>query len=136
MGEKVRAAGVRAVLQKQCSKWDEVLEFLTNSGLEALEPYRIICKPTESAGSDGVTLCTSRAEVLAAFNKLNNSTNQLGMFNEAVLVQEFLDGEEFVVDSVSRDGDHKTVAVWSYDKREANDQFNVYYGQKPLTTLV
>ena len=133
MGEKVRAAGVRAVAQRECGSWEDVVSFLEESGLEAHEPYRIICKPTESAGSDGVTLCKSRDEVEAAFKKLNKSTNQLGMWNEEVLVQEFLDGEEYVVDTVSRDGEHTTVACWHYDKRPANGQFNVYYGQHALT---
>lgn len=133
MGEKVRAAGVRAVQQCMCTQWDEVEAFLESSGLEQLEPYKIILKPLESAGSDGVTLCGSRVEVKTAFEKLHNSTNQLGLQNTSVLVQEFLDGVEYVVDSVSLDGVHTTTAVWQYDKRPANGQFNVYYGQSALT---
>ena len=42
--------------------------------------------------ADGVTLCTSREEVSAAFKKLFNQKNRVGLINEAVLVQEFLDG--------------------------------------------
>ena len=38
-----------------------------------------------------------------------------------------------MVDSVSLDGQHTTVAIWHYDKRQANEQFNVYYGMTPLT---
>jgi hypothetical protein len=36
-----------------------------------------------------------------------------------VLAQEFLRGE-YVVDHSSRDGVHKTMMVWVYDKRPAN----------------
>lgn len=41
--------------------------------------------------------------------------------------------DEYVIDSVSLDGQHTTVAIWHYDKRQANEQFNVYYGMTPLT---
>ena len=36
-------------------------------------------------------------------------TNVLGLVNECVLVQEYLEGEEYVVDMVSREGEHKVV---------------------------
>jgi len=54
--------------------------------------------------------------------------NMLGLRNEAVVVQEFLAGQEYVVDTVSRNGHHKVVAVWQYDKREANGVNFVYHG--------
>ena len=34
-----------------------------------------------------------------------------------VLCQEFLKGKEYVIDQVSREGVHKTMMVWVYDKR-------------------
>jgi hypothetical protein len=36
--------------------------------------------------------------------------------NDAVVVQEYLTGVEYVVDTVSRHGKHKVVALWAYDK--------------------
>ena len=41
--------------------------------------------------------------------------------------QEFLAGTEYVVDSVSRDGAHKTTCVWEYEKRAANGGDFVYF---------
>ena len=35
-------------------------------------------------------------------------------------MQEFLAGEEFAVDVVTRDGEHKCVALWRYQKGEAS----------------
>jgi biotin carboxylase len=52
---------------------------------------------------------------------------------QAVLVQEYLEGQEYVVDMVSRDGVHKVVAVWAYDRRAANGAGFVCFGQRPLT---
>merc|ERR1711941_1071 len=50
----------------------------------------------------------------------------------AVLCQEFLKGTEYVVDHVSRDGVHKTMMVWVYDKRPTNGGDFVYYGMIPV----
>lgn len=51
------------------------------------------------------------------------------------MCQEFLRGKEYVVDSVSRDGVHKTMNVWVYDKRPANGSAFVYFGMLPIDSL-
>ena len=43
---------------------------------------------------------------------------------------EYLDGAEYVVDSVSRDGEHRICAIWEYDKRNANGTNFVYFGME------
>jgi hypothetical protein len=50
-----------------------------------------------------------KSEVRFAFDKINGQINGLGSVNEGVLVQEFLGGVEYAIDSVSRDGVHKIV---------------------------
>ena len=40
--------------------------------------------------------------------------------------QEFLAGDEYVVDTVSRDGVHKCVAIWKYIKQPLNGVPNVF----------
>jgi hypothetical protein len=60
MGEVVRSAGIRAVKQIKASSWQEVNAFLDEW---RPEPFKVIVKPLDSAGSDGVTLCLSRESV-------------------------------------------------------------------------
>merc|ERR1712048_266126 len=67
------------------------------------ETFPIVVKPVESCGSDGVKLC-----------------------------KDFLRGTEYVVDHVSRNGVHKTVMVWRYDKRPTNGAAFVYWGMIPV----
>jgi biotin carboxylase len=76
----------------------------------------LVLKPTESAGSDGVFVCTSDAEIKNAFNSILGSTNKLLHVNEEVLAQEFVDGVEYVVNTVSCGGRHHIVLVWRYKK--------------------
>lgn len=126
MGEKIRRAGLRTVKQRSVTKWSQIVEFIEQELKPS--PFRVIVKPVESAGSDDVTLCTSMEEVKRAFGNIQGKINGLGLENTATLVQEFLEGTEYVVDTVSRDGVHKVVAVWEYDKRVVNGAPFVYYG--------
>jgi len=127
MHETVRAAGVRAAKQILSKEWAEIEAFIVEWNPS---PFKVIVKPNQSAGSDDVFLCTDIGEVKEAFNAINGAINSCGEVNNGTLVMEFLEGREYVIDSVSRDGDHKVVALWRYDKRKANGQFNVYFGME------
>jgi len=43
-----------------------------------------------------------------------------------------LEGTEYVIDTVSRDGEHKVVGIWEYDRRPRNGAGFVCHGQKLL----
>merc|ERR1712174_189029 len=96
------------------------------------EPLPVVVKPVESCGSDGVKLCRTKQEAKEHFNLLMDSQRKVGAQDAAVLVQEFLKGQEYVVDHVSRDGVHKCVMVYVYDKRPTNGAAFVYYGMIPV----
>jgi len=124
--ELIRQAGLRAVRQAGGTRFSEVESFLTT------ESYPVVLKPTESAGSDGVKLCHTFRDAQEHFETLMNSQMVNGGDCPSVLCQEFLKGDEYVVDHVSRDGVHKTVMIWVYDKRKANGGDFVYFGMKPV----
>jgi len=127
MGETVRRAGVRAVKQQACTSAKEVTDFLATL---TAKPLKCVVKPVQSAGTDDVFLCSSEGEALTAFERIYGKRNGLGLINESVLVQEFLAGKEYVIDKVSRDGEHKLVAIWEYDKRSINGANFVYFGMR------
>eukprot|EP00401_Gymnodinium_catenatum_P020411 CAMPEP_0117558474 /NCGR_PEP_ID=MMETSP0784-20121206/52854_1 /TAXON_ID=39447 /ORGANISM="" /LENGTH=275 /DNA_ID=CAMNT_0005355803 /DNA_START=44 /DNA_END=867 /DNA_ORIENTATION=- len=122
----VRAAGIRAPREACGSTWADVAVFLET------EPLPVVVKPVESAGSDGVKLCRTREEAEAHFRLLMESQRKVGSQGAAVLVQEYLRGTEYVIDHTSRDGVHKTMMVWKYDKRPTNGAQFVYYGMVPV----
>lgn len=124
--ELIRDAGMRSVRQAAGSKWEHVVDFLHT------EQYPVVLKPTDSAGSDGVKLCHNIEEAKEHFHHLFEVEAVNGGFNTEVLCQEFLRGKEYVVDQVSRDGVHKTMMVWVYDKRPANNSAFVYFGMIPI----
>eukprot|EP01035_Chromulina_nebulosa_P019381 gene19381-25249_t len=130
MGETVRNAGIRAVKQLKATNWEDINNFINDW---QPSPFQVIVKPLDSAGSDGVTLCKSIDEVRQAFDKLYGKINGLGLQNDSVLVQEYLDGDEYVVDCVSYKGHHKVVAIWAYDRRSINGAGFVCFGQNLQT---
>jgi hypothetical protein len=60
----------------------------------------------------------------------------LGLPNQILVLQEFLEGQEYVVDTVTRDGIHKVVAIWQYDKRSVNGAHFVYHGMTLIDGLL
>ncbi len=73
--------GLRAVKQLKASVWGEIQEWISNW---QPDPFKIIVKPMDSAGSDDVTLCRSIDEVKAAFGNIMGKVNGLGIVNKVL----------------------------------------------------
>lgn len=74
--------------------------------LAELGEYPVVVKPKNSAGSDGMRICDTAAEALAAFRDSHEKINIVGELNDGMLVQEYLDGVQFMVNTVSTGGRH------------------------------
>jgi len=120
----VAAKGLRAARQAGGKKFSDVETFLQT------EVYPIVVKPTGYSGYDGAKLCHNFEEAKAHFEFLMSV--QQNEEDDEVVCQEFLRGREYLVDNVSRDGEHKTTMVWVHDKRPANGSSFVYFGLLPV----
>jgi hypothetical protein len=58
--------------------------------------------------------------------------NILGCRNTAVLVQEFLDGTEYAVDTVTCGAETKLTAIWQYDRPTGSEGFIAYDAMRLL----
>ena len=133
--ECVRNAGLSAARQTLANSMADVEHFIADmeeTCAAASIPFKAVVKPVEGAGSDGVSICNSAEEARAAFERLQGTKNILGLENYSALCQEFLAGDEYVVDSVSLAGEHKIVAIWKYDKRDYHGKPVVYHGMELL----
>merc|ERR1711972_1317387 len=74
-------------------------------------------KPSGGCGSDGIFFCRSEEDLRAAHAEIVGKVNPKGGVNDTVALQEFLAGEEYIVDTVSKNGRHLCVAIWSQGKR-------------------
>ncbi|MFT4059528.1 MAG: ATP-grasp domain-containing protein [Legionella sp.] len=102
MQKALERAGINSIPVFKTNKSEAIFNWLNTQGIE----YPIVLKPLASAGTDGVTICQNQEEVQVAFNQLIGIVNALGETNDELLVQPYLHGTEYVVNTVSRDGTH------------------------------
>jgi biotin carboxylase len=111
MTEAVAARGLRTAAQMTSHHLSDVLAWARRRGT-----WPIVVKPRMSTASDGVQLCHSAADVAHAFEYIMNNRNVLGLVNDAVLAQEFVEGTEYIVDTVSCQGQHRVAALWEGER--------------------
>jgi biotin carboxylase/CelD/BcsL family acetyltransferase involved in cellulose biosynthesis len=111
MIEEVGRHEIRVPRQFQSDRLDAIQSWIDEGG-----HWPAVLKPRQAQGSEGVRLCESTQTVARAFQAIHGQTNRFGFRNETVLVQEFLPGREYVVDTVSHDGHHRLAALWVYGK--------------------
>ncbi len=120
MGAAMRQAGLRSPLEIQARTFEEIAAWLESI------PMPVVIKPSDSGGTDDVYKCESVAEVEARFASIIGKTNLMGSMNHSVLVQEFIDGTEYIVDSVTFDGVHAFSDVLEYEKGTHNGRSFIY----------
>jgi hypothetical protein len=113
MGDALAGAGVPRARQICTNDSLELKDWLVREGLAEGD---VMVKPPRSAGTDDVRRTTGLAATLEAFNALVGKVNRLGLRNEAALVQEYLRGVEYVVDTFSHNRRHTVTNVCRYTK--------------------
>ncbi|MGW1074435.1 ATP-grasp domain-containing protein [Streptomyces sp. NPDC002537] len=121
MIETLRRAGVRCAEQFKSGDPEALAGWAEDRGT-----YPVVVKPLSSAASDGVVICGNADEVHAAAERVLASPDIFGTSNTEVLVQAYLKGPEYVVDTVSCAGRRYACGVWRYDKVLLPSGRNIY----------
>jgi hypothetical protein len=79
--------------------------------------WPLVVKPLDSAGSDNVTICRSFDEVRTACRKAFAAHTVFAQPNRQLIVQSWLDGTQYIVNTVSRDGRHFMTDAWRVNIR-------------------
>ncbi|MBX7230006.1 MAG: ATP-grasp domain-containing protein [Burkholderiaceae bacterium] len=111
MQEALRRAGVPSPQTKTVLSGEEVIAWATASA-----GWPIVVKPPRSAGTDRVRICKNEEEVRGACDAIIGKKNMLGVTNTGILAQQFLEGNEFMVNSVSAQGEHRILEIWRSHK--------------------
>lgn len=123
MAESCRRAGIPH-LRQVCSTDPAVIDqWLQDTGLET---GRIVVKPPKSAATDDVHIVDQGKDWRPLFDQIYGRVNEFGLRNDAVLVQEYAEGPEFLIDSYSADGRHGLVDVCRYTKVRKGDRVGIY----------
>jgi hypothetical protein len=132
MSESVRKAGLRSVREKLVSTWSEAKEHLESLNPPLSDTNPVFFKVVQGSSSAGDQIVTSFKQAEDIFSGEVGSTTALGDKVTTILIQEYLRGKEYVIDSASRDGVHKVVMVWQEDLRPGNGHFDLYFGFKTM----
>jgi biotin carboxylase len=123
MAEALRDAGVPHLRQFCSGDPDEIAKWLADEGMADCD---LVVKPPASGGTDEVHLVPAGTDWRPLFDRIVGRLNQTGLVNDALLVQEFAEGDEYLVDSYSVDGRHGLVDVCRYGKVRKGDRIGIY----------
>lgn len=108
-------------------------ESFETSNLEQLENWykqqnfkRAVIKPNASAGTDQVYFFDSMNDMEEYFHQIMGRTNEMGVQNQSVLAQEFIEGTEYALNSLSAGSKHFLTQIWEYKKVESSSQTMIY----------
>lgn len=130
MAQEISKQNLRTAKQIQSNKLPEIMKWVKKNHLT-----RAVLKPLHSAGTDNVIICDDTNAITNAFRKIIHKRNAMGLFNDAVLAQEFLEGNEYVVNTVSYKGKHSLVGVWLYHKKRISSGASFYDFDELITRI-
>ena len=121
MQEKIAEKGLRHIKGRVVTSVEEAIEYYDEEGLS-----EVVVKPVYSAGSVGVRICLNKEEMIESLNNLFGDTGIYGNVITEIVVQERVKGEEYFVNTVSCNGDHRVTIIWKYSKVKTEEGGNVY----------
>lgn len=113
MQEALRRIGVPAAEQFKSGNLDALLAWA-----DKRKQWPLIAKPTGGAGGDCVFFCKTEEDVREAHRGIIGNLSITGTLNSELALQEFLVGDEYIVDTVSHAGKHICMAIWVYKKAQ------------------
>ena len=121
MQNRLVKKNLRSIKGQVVRSLDEAIEYYDKENLK-----EIVVKPIYSAASVGVRLCSDRQEMIDAVKEVFNLTGVYGNELTELLIQERINGQEYVVDTVSCNGVHRVTLVWKYNKIKTSEGGNIY----------
>ena len=121
MQERLKENGLRSIRGQVVNSVEEAIEFYDSENLN-----KVVIKPSYSAGSSSVKICLSKEDMIKNINELFDDYNCFGNENTELLVQEFIEGEEYIVNTVSSEGKHRVTLIWKYSKVKTSDGSIIY----------
>ena len=121
MHNRLAQRGLRSIKGKVVHSLEEALEFYDSENLS-----EVVIKPTYSAGSASVRICLSRDEMIDSIKQLFDNVNYYGDEIKELLIQERINGIEYIVNTVTHKGTHRVTLVWKYNKVKTSEGAIVY----------
>lgn len=122
MMKQIRAAGLNYLKEYKASSLQEILE-----KADSFKKWPLVIKPLKSAGGDKVKICYSEEDITAGFNEIvSDAPNMLGLIDQEVLIQEYIDAPEYAINTVQFEGRSYLCEVWRFHKLLLPDGKKIY----------
>ncbi|MDC9581962.1 ATP-grasp domain-containing protein [Xenorhabdus sp. PR6a] len=112
MIETLRRSDIKTAHQIKSSNKEDIIDWINKKS-----GYPCVVKPLSSASTDGVTICFNEKDVSKACDTVLKNNDIFGVKNKEILAQSFLDGDEYIVDTVSCHGEVYICGIWKYVKK-------------------
>ena len=130
MQNRLAENGLRSIKGKNVKSLEEAIDYYDKENLK-----EVVVKPVYSAASVGVRLCSNRQEMIDAVKEVFSLTGVYGNELEELVIQERINGQEYVVDTVSCNGTHRVTLIWKYHKIITSEGGNIYDYDETINEL-
>ena len=130
MQERIAEYGLRSLKGKVVNNFKEAMAFYDNEGLE-----EVVIKPNYRAGSTNIRFCSNRDEMIGEITNILDSINPYENMVDKLLIQEKVDGVEYVVNTVSHNGIPLVTLVWKFNKVKNSQGDEIYESCETVNEL-
>ena len=130
MHKRLAENGLRYIRGKVSGSVEEAIEFYDAESLG-----EVVIKPIRSAGSCNVRICLNKQEMIDAIEDIMGMEGYFGGNVKELLVQECIDGDEYIVNTVSHNGWHRVTLIWKYSKVKTSGGAMIYDTVETVNSL-
>ena len=116
----LKKAGLRYIDTVTIYDLEDALQFFRKKGKKS-----VIVKPQCGSATVGVTRCYSEEDIVAAVENIKRFFGGADI-RGAVVIQEYIDGVEYVIDTISSNGKHRTIFSMKYEKQFLDRSHKIY----------
>ena len=122
MAEALGKAGLRKIEGIEVTCEDDIRKFVGDRGAK-----RFVLKFASGSGTVGLKICDSVEAGIEHYREMLIINDSIAMSKESpILIQEFIGGTEYIVNTASFNGRHLLTDVWMYRKYELEDGSLIY----------
>ncbi|MBQ6099265.1 MAG: ATP-grasp domain-containing protein [Methanobrevibacter sp.] len=130
MQNRLAENNLRSIRGRVVKSVEEAVDYYDSEGLK-----EVVVKPIYGAASVGVNICQNRQEMIDSISKVFNQKGYYGNESAELLIQERINGDEYVVNTVSCGGVHRVTLIWKYNKIKTSEGGHIYDSFESINEL-
>ena len=130
MQKKIARAGLRHIRGKRISSIEEAVYYFE------VKPFdKVVLKPIYDSNPSNVYVCSNKEEIIENVGLLLSKKDMFGNDITEIIIQEYIDGDEYIINTVSNNGIHRITTIWKYNKVINSDGTYVYDSVESINDL-